>query len=352
MAEKADIMRKVRALLDKAASTTFEPERDSLLSKADQLMTAYVIESWELELAKPANAREKPVLVEYDYSNTEDYDLNERLADIFGSLARHCRVKLGWYGSRHSKLVGYQSDIDYLDMLFTNIRLHLQINMIPHASTTLSYEENLALLKEAGYKWQQVYEQLLPLFPERFPQNLVRAGAERNNDIVVNGKRYRRGLLDQGRGIGVGFTKTYTEYCKEHNRERIYANPEVYKRSFLEGYVWRIRRRLEDLDAGVTQGQALVLRGREEDLLEEFYKLFPDRRPHPPGCDCDYHHRCNDPKCQRMMCVAARTPVKYSRASPRALRVDASARERGRKSADSADLFGGRNNLGGRKEIT
>jgi len=350
-ATREDNMRKIRALLDKAASTTFDAERDALLSKADEMMTKWVIESWELELAKPASTREKPILREYEYGQSTDRNLDDRLHEIFYDLAKHCRVKLGSLGWRRAKLVGYESDIDYLDLLFTNIRLHFQLNLIPHADPNLTYLENLAILKEAGFKWQRIYEMLVPVFPDHFSQAKVPEHDPYPSDIVVGTQRYRKLIF---RPIGVRFTKEYTEFCKSEGRDRIYSNPETYRRNFMEGYVWRIRSRIRDMDEATTAGQALVLRGREEDLLEELYKLFPNQRPkapHPADCECDvcHHMRCRDAKCKRPFCVQMRKPVRYR--APAEKKVDFSAYSRGRDAANKADLIGPRNNLPGQKGI-
>lgn len=354
MADREDVMRKVRAMLDKAASTTFDGERDSFLKKANDMMTAYTIESWELEMAKPAGTREKPELKDYEYGHTGDHEIDQTLYEIFYRLADLCRVKVGLLSYQHAKVVGYGSDLEYLDLLFTNIRLHMAVNMVPHADPSLSYLENLAVLKEAGYKWQKVYELMVIVHPDHFPQGSVPKGYETGQDLIShNGSHFKPTML---RAIGVRFTKEYTDFCKSQNRERIYTNPDIYKRSFLQGYVQRLSSRINELKEDAGAGTALVLRGREDDLMEKLYEMFPNLRPHEADCDCDSCHlaRPHDrSKCSREVCkrytADMRKPLRYRSVHEKA--IDRGAVGRGRAAANTADLMGSRNNIGTRKVL-
>lgn len=367
------VLRQVRALLDKAASTTYEPEREALIAKADQMMMAYTIESWELEMAKPAGTREKPELRNYEYGETGDSQVDKNLSDIFYALATHLGIKVGYFGWHKSKIVGYRADLDYLDLLFTNIRLHLAANIVPRPDPDLSYEENLALLKESGYKWQQVYDFLLPLFPERFPS--ARATQEKYElDQTYHeryypdtpwersstfDRRYRKVgdqifVRDIPRNVGVRFTKEYTSLCEATGRKRIYADPSVYRRSFSQAYAYRVETRIASMSAdrsNAGSGKELVLANRSGDLQEFFWEQFPDLRPHPEDCECDKCHarRCTDQTCKRPFCVQKRKPVRHK--LPAELKTDANAWSRGRAAADTVDLTGSRTGLRTVKEL-
>lgn len=359
MAEKSDLLRKIRGLMDKAASTSFEAERDAFLLKADELMTTYTIESWELEFARPAAERERPIMQEYEYGSTGDEDSDDKLSQLFYALSRYTRVKVGMYGWRRSKIVGYKADLEYLDLLFTTLRLHLSKNMVPHPSTELQYLENLALLKEAGFKWQRIYEELVPFYPDQFPLGEVpreeaqerasRQFLEVPDAHTPGGVRYFR--LTMPRPIGVRFTGEYTKFCKTQGRERIYSSPASYRKWFMIGYVDRIDSRLHKMRMArgdQEQGHAVELAGREEDLLKKLYEEFPSLAPHPENCECDACHvgKCTDPKCMRPLCVQRRKPVKYTRPrTARDDRVDHAARSRGQAAANEADLLGSRHNL-------
>lgn len=360
----------VRALLDKAASTNFEEERDALQKKADELMTVYMIGEWELEFAKPAGQRERPELRTVEYGQTGDYFVDQELAKLFQYFVSHCNCKMGWYGWNEAKVVGYAADLDYLDMLFTSIRLHMALTMNPRADANLSIEENVVMLKETGMKWQRVYDLLIAAFPghERLAKAYCPKDDQdpwhlhgRNCEAVTrpNGPPGEAAFYYQSivpKSVGVWFTKVYTEYCKKHGRPRTYADPTVYRRSYVTGYVDRIytrliqMRRLRDVH---TTGKELVLAGRDDDLLEFLYENFPEKRPHPKGCDCDLHHRCTDSKCQRPNCAAARKPVRGGYGRYVEPKMDAAARNAGATKANNADLSGRGSGVRGsdRKEL-
>lgn len=314
---REDIMRKVAALLAKAESTGFSEERDALIAKADQLMMAYQIEAFELEFRKSKSERRTPEVRVFEYGTTGNREADQEMVQVFHDLARMVGVHLGFWGWQTSKAVGYAEDLEYLQMLFMNIRLHLALQLEPKPDPKLPLEDNVAMLKEAGLKWVRIHELL------------------KTAGIMEN--------IPWERRIGVRFTKIYTDFCKENNRERVYTNPDVWKRNFIQGYCSEIRQRIREMTSArhqAAQGHELVLASMKDELLEFLYQNFPHLRPHPPTCDCDMCHRCTNPKCNRPNCVARRTPVKYNDRprTVRELKYDASAANRGRQVARTADL--------------
>jgi hypothetical protein len=319
--KRTKILRQVRALLDTAASHrglgNYEAA-DSYEAKADQLMTAYTIESFELEMAKPVGHREAPLVREFEYGKVKDTgdwrsdsDVNRQMYEIFHGLAQFCRVKVGWLGYYSAKVVGYEADLEYLDFLFTMARIHLQGNMEPKPRHELSEYENFKIMKEAGMKWERIWALLHP-------------GEEFN-------RSYCQRLLKQ-----------YRDECAREGKPQMKGDPRIYQRSFMSGFVDELRHRLWKMsDRRDVGGKGLVLANRDEDLLEALWKEFPALKPHPKGCDCDIHHRCHDPKCQRKNCVAARKPEKAYKAPPEP-KMDYSARANGAQAAQKLDLSRGR----------
>lgn len=362
MAERPDILRKVQGLIDKANATSFDAERDAFLGKADSLMAAYAIAQFELDFAKDAKDRSRaPELREYEYGSTGDHDADRQLHEIFYSLCSLSNVLIGWYGVYSSRAVGYREDLEYVDMLMTGIRLHLAVTIEPHPAPELSLEENLAALKEAGLKWQRVYEHLVKVYPDdphfkqaRCASDLTSWHVHGTGCVAVGDQFFQKKMP---RPVGVWFTGVYTRYCKANGRDRVYSNPDVWRRNFTAGYVTRVNRRINAMQAAREEagvGKELVLASMAERLREALYQFFPEKRPHPPGCDCDLHHRCDNPQCQRPRCADARKPVKASRYGARSFserKVDWAAREAGGRAGDGADLSGGRRNVGGNKGV-
>jgi hypothetical protein len=373
---KQDMLRKVRGLLDTADS--FESGGNSAAAqsyreKAEQLIASWSIQEFELDMANdPRATHTKPEQRDYDYG-TFPPEIRTPLIQLFGNLARHCGVKLGVYRYDRAVVVGFPQDIDYLDMLFTSVRLHMSASIRPTASREMGYEASLAILKESGLKWKEIYLKLLPLFPERFAHTVA---AVRQNKEHKEIKAYswnsdkswedyeaelinsRQAVAYDGvtfvkevpRPIGVRFTKEYTTFCEETGRERIYSDPEVWFRSFVEGYTDEIANRLYQMQRareGAQEGKGLVLVSMKSMLDEFFYELYPEKRPHPHDCDCEVHHSCSDPKCKRTNCRERRKPVRYS--AYVAPKVSGQARAAGRRAGSTADLSGGRNTVANRK---
>lgn len=315
---REDIMRRVAALLAQADSTTFGAERDTFIAKADQLMTAYSIETFELEFRKDKTQRRKPEIRVIEYGSTGSRDADSQMVQIFRELGTMVGVHIGFWGWSSSKVVGYTEDLDYLQMLFFNIRLHLALQLEPKPDKALGLSDNVAMLKEAGLKWVRIHE-------------LLKVAG-----VMPDEPWERR--------IGVRFTKIYTDFCKETSRERVYTNPDVWRRNFIQGYSEEIRSRIWTMTSDrrkAEKGHELVLSSMKDELLEFLYENFPGLRPHPKDCDCDTCHVCQSETCKRPNCVARRAPVKYSsrpRAAIREMRYDASAANRGRQVARTADL--------------
>ena len=320
-AKRTKILKQVRGLLDTAASYrgmgNYEAA-DSYEAKADSLMTAYTIESFELEMAKPVGHREAPTVREFKYGRIKDTgdwraddDVNKQMYEIFSGLARFCRVKVGWLGYRSAKVVGYEADLEYLDFLFTMARMHLQGNMEPKPRPEFNEYENFKIMKEAGMKWERIWQLLHP-------------GEEFN-------RSYCQRLLKQ-----------YRDECKAEGKPQMKGDPRIYQRSFMAGFVDELRHRLWRMeDSRDVGGKGLVLANRDGDLMQALWDAFPELKPHPKDCDCDAHHRCDDQKCKRPNCVAKRKPEKAYKAPPEP-KTDYSARANGAAAAQKLDLSRGR----------
>lgn len=329
------ILSRVAGLLAKADSTTFGEERDAFIAKADELMAAYAIEMFEIEFNRNKSERRKPEMRTFEYGNSGNLEADQELVQIFKALADMIGVKVGFWGWRESRVVGYAEDLEYLFMLFTNIRLHMALQLEPKPDSSMTLEDNVAMLKEAGLKWQRIHDML------------KKAG------IMEDQPWERR--------IGVRFTKIYTDYCKATGRERMYSSPDVWRRNFIYGYSQGLRTRIREMGrarAKAAEGKEMVLVSMKDELLEALYEFFPHLRPHPPTCDCDTCHypKCKNLQCKREICVQMRKPVRASRrprTTVRELKYDASAAAAGSRAAQQADLGSARGAPSGKnKELS
>jgi len=335
--KRAKILAKVRKVLDQAAGEQAVGNfaaAETFQAKADTLMMEYAIEEAEIAFAAPAGSRERPVFREYDYEASGFGDISEDLATVFNELCKTVGVMRVDWSWKKAKLIGFVHDLDYLDLLWTSIKLQMVNELSPHPIPGKSLEDNLIMLKETGLKWEDIFDQLKKAGFYPHTQNWERR-------------------------IGVKYTGIYTRYCQATGRTRQYANPTVYRRSFLEGYLYRITGRLREMRqnrSSMARGHEIVLAGKEDDIKEMYYEMYPDQRPHPAECECDNCHflKCNDEKCTRPRCVAYRRdrnkPIRASRAYRDPV-VDAGAKAMGRAAAERTDLTGGRNKVGGQSEL-
>ena len=135
---KSEMLEKARKLLAKANdSAVEEPEAESYRQKADEIMTAYAIEMWEVEMAKEGQ-RTKPIKREFDFSwwaDSNDSPLRSALWNIWWEVSTHCRVisvsSKRDYSGKSIPVVGMEADLNYFDMLFTSLMLQLSLQSDP-----------------------------------------------------------------------------------------------------------------------------------------------------------------------------------------------------------------------------
>lgn len=338
--KRANVMRKVQGLLDKAASTTFDAERDSLIAKADALMGAWAIEEFELESSRPTRERTKPELRTVPIVGTNvPYDVRVVLLRLFGSLASHVGVKVGSWGYHDpedrsmyvAKCVGWPADLDYLHRLFVSLQLHLVSRIEPKPVAGDDDVTNFARLRDSGMDYKRIF-QLMDW------EWTTKPGGTGHGDLTGWSNTQLRKMR-----------KAYTALCAEQGRKPVKGlKADTYRKSFIDGYVAGIESRLREMKVAreeATAGKGLVLANRLDLLVEFFYETFPNLRPHPETCECETCHfmKCYDDSCDRPRCVEWRkSNASASRRAPkiREEKVDHDAYSRGRETAATADLDG------------
>src|SRR5580765_5812641 len=164
---QAAILRKVRALYAKAASTEHEGEREVFTAKADQLMEAYAIETWQLETGADDEKARLITRVDMDMSWwIQLYQIHEDarwpIWYLFDSCVKHCRCYTEWgaqtYGRENRKITvfGLQADIEYLDLLFTDLFTQIFSRVSPTYDPAKCMGENVMRAKEAGMKYTDI----------------------------------------------------------------------------------------------------------------------------------------------------------------------------------------------------
>lgn len=271
----------VRELLTHASRAATPGEADVFQAKADEMMAKYAIESFEVQGHSDTHRRPDPVSRPVDITFYWDHSHGTDLFMLMFSVARHNRCTIvNWVPAEREggldartgersparytiPVVGFPADLDYFDMLFTHLMLQMEQNLEPKPDPKKSMEENLAMMKEAGMKWQRIADLL------------AEAGQLPNH--TPGGPVHRLGL-----------SSVYTRFCEQTGRKRLRVTPSVYQRSFVEGFLavvddrFRKQRQLKDekpTDAkyapGMDKGASLVLRDIAVVVREKAEELFP-----------------------------------------------------------------------------
>lgn len=289
------MLEKIRALLDKADATTFPEEADAFRQKADALMVQYTIDQYQVDQMKGKDQRQVPIMKKITLCGAGDM-FSDQLIELMGHLSRHSRCRIVLYNTRYRKMhpievaiVGFPADVDYVEMLYTSLRLQMSLGLEPNRDPNESDLENVIRMKEAGVKWERIWHLM--------------------------------GWEDFEPKKATKWQQRYTRHCQESGKERVYANPANYQRNFADGYVTRIWTRLTEMKRDQEQtivggSQALVLRDIGKEVNDEFHRMFPRLGRAVKSGDFKHNGR---------------------------------AREEGRKAGDRADLS--KHKLSGRKQL-
>lgn len=332
MADEESILRKIQALVDKAYSTTFEAEQQALLAKADELMLKYSIDQMALQDPLRPNTApnvkgSKPELRTFEFlKESVDYEIRSALSDLFRYCASYLFVRIGSWTYHDAKCVGYPADLDFLEMFYLRLKIHLIANLDPKPDPSKPWVDSMAALKNAGFKWEQIHDKL----------------DGRHPDYPYSGQEWQR-------KFGVRFTAEMKRWSEQHGESRNKAgNLANWRRDFIDAYVWRLKRRMDEIRRNTLEENPnlpALLNDKKSEVDEAFWTEFPNERPHPKDCECDACHflRCKDESCTRTVCASYRKqrnrPVRASAGYYRVRNTDAEAR--GRKVADTADLSTG-----------
>jgi hypothetical protein len=260
------ILIRVRALLAQANHpNTGDAEREAFLAKVDELMVKHAIDEALLAATQTEAQRQTPVT---ETVPMWDKGVNgQRFRTILLEICRTCRVRAVPVKSRVNDpedqqmvtMVGFRSDVDYAQLLFTTIQFAFIAKIRPSWDPNLEIGANIYNFKVAGFDWEHIYRV-----------------AQENGVACI----YRHIP-----GASGTLWNTYDSYVKRNNLTRIKTNRfGAYRESFAEAFVSRMCSRLEEMrmrgkEQVRTSGAELVLVGREEEVDEEFYRRFPHRRP-------------------------------------------------------------------------
>jgi hypothetical protein len=336
---KEDMLRKVRALLARANGTDSEAERQSCLNKADQIMEAYAIETWMVESGDEEKAK---LIVRKDMDVSWFYqfrgipsEVRNELYWLWTACIRHCRcfTVLGTWDTRGETMAvyGLESDLSFLDLLFTDLFQQVSKKIKPDFDPKLSLGMNCVIAKEAGMSWEQI------AYWAGMPELVTRK--------TVYTERYGGGGYVERVNVSSKLVTAYKAELKRMGREgeRITVHPSTWAVNFMDGFCTTIKRRLREMETNTAEsrstgsGMELAIRDIRKQAEESLYQDFPDLRPHPVDCPCK-------------TCVAARKPTRR-RSVSRGRQIDWAAQTKGSQAGEQATIRTNSPGVGRTKEL-
>lgn len=256
MAEEKFINR-VQALLTLSMEGSTEGEREAARLMADKLILSHQID--RSLLSEKTQKREGIVKVYWNIPSSEYWG---QLSQLVGVVMRHCKIRAIWEWAREGNLsvIGFESDVEYAQMLWINVYAELAGHLYPKWDTSKTFDENVYNHVKGGIKWGEIHriarENNSPDAPER-----------------LGGKykgRYQKECARRG--------EEPTQHTQRH---------EAFRASYAQSFAVTINRRLRDmreaaedaLDADHSSRYAVALVDNEALVDAEFYRLFPQHHP-------------------------------------------------------------------------
>lgn len=261
--EKLDaMMRKIKSMLALADHpNTPEHEADLARANAERLMQKYRIEESEL-IASGSLASEavtpgvKDVMVapwSSEFVNTY-FSMVAYIADHCGvRYAQTTTAYVDGVGYCTVSMVGYEADLRYADVLFTNAKIVFAERMEPKPLDGMSDEDNVYRMRSAGMERIRI-------------ARLMGYG----DTTSATGK----------------VTRLYKKACEARGERAVLTGKgnsvAAFREAYSLGFVTELWQRLYTARNAVeSDSKALVLQGRKEAVDEAFYGRFPHLRPIP-----------------------------------------------------------------------
>jgi Protein of unknown function (DUF2786) len=293
MTAKTDkMLEKVRAILALADDEqTRNPEAaDNYRAKADAMMTAYAIEQWQVDQVRGADTeRPKPEIRHFNFDWWYDNKRASELWWLFNDTARHCRcvVALRGHGSsgsyRAMPVIGLPSDLDYLDLMFTHLMIQMGKKLTPQVDPAAEPGQNVYEMRMAGMGWKEITRRMWVAGQAK----LLRGKAARGRWDYQAGE-YEEITLDTPfdrlpeaywTGVKNNLANLNRAYVKAHGLPRNYVNPEVYQRSYADGFVNEINKRFREMDRSQAatggSGMELAIRDIRAQAMDLYAEMWP-----------------------------------------------------------------------------
>ena len=254
---KMDAIRKLLARADHP--NTPAPEADSCRLKAEQMMVKYRIEETELAASGALDSEAfKPIKyrMEVSPSGSPFYNTYYNLA-VYAANHAGVRTKYDWgynedgLHTLYLILVGYESDIRYVEALFMSARIVFADRMEPKRDPNMSDEDNVYRMRNAGLERGRIGQ-------------LMGWGGEKTPGPAKVTRVYRKACKQRGEAIVVA------------GRD---FNVKTFREEYANGFCSEFWNALWKAKHAAGEVGTLVLAGREDNVNDAFYEFFPDLKP-------------------------------------------------------------------------
>lgn len=309
-------MEQIQALLNTAASLEDEnpAAARSYREKAERLMEKYSIE--DAMLAKKREAEgvaDLPSQRHITFCRDKD-ELNVQYYNLLIAIANHNKCQFIGFSNGTGYLVGFEKDMDLVEMVYASVRLQLITKIDPKPDSRKSFDQNVYDLHEAGINWRKIAYLMNEVYDGHDSSGILSALDPKWEYVPWDVDSDGKGRKDGGRLI-----RAAKRWCKDNGLTyRAVQTPVTFRRSYAHGYLRTIQARLAEMrqhrkDERKSSGAELVLVTRATKVDNAFDQLKSDL-----GISKDKAYKIN---------------------------LNGEAYYRGAKDGKDADLSGGRNNV-------
>lgn len=261
------MLAKIQGLLDTYQSLTdTNPEgAQAYLDKAEQLMQKYAVDEAMLSAARQlaGGIVEEPEQRIITFMPAHD-KLGNQWYNLIIGVAKHYDCDFFGWTSGSGYLVGFPSNMDMVEMVYTSLRMQALSHLDPNPNKELTFDENVYILHEAGIKWQRICFLMNKAWHEAKELGIPIDSNWEEIPWEVNEKGV--GKKDGGRLI-----RAAKRWCKDIGEPyRAVSSPVTFQRSYAQGFLNEVRDRFARLrkyredQIRSTNGAELVLFDRNK----------------------------------------------------------------------------------------
>jgi hypothetical protein len=248
------ILDRVRKLLDRANHpNTPDPERELCIQRADRYMLQYAIDQALLDATKKDDRR-LPITRRFHAYDGREWKY--KFGTILHAMEETYRCRVAIHADGDVTVVGMPEDVDYMELIWTNVYLTFISRLYPRWDDNLSFDHNVYNYKRAGFRWAQIYR------------------------IATEHHHY---LKDEKDGAMIRGYKRHAAMVGDTSQIKTQRH-EAFRESFAEGFVRSLCARLETVrtetsETATGSGAELALVSVKDRVEEAFYEVFPNLAP-------------------------------------------------------------------------